>query len=49
MRRYANGEVVRLLAGHTTQEMTDYYTKPMIEDMIRQISDSKEAAEKLFS
>lgn len=49
MRRYLNGEVVRLLVGHTSQEMTDYYTKPLIEDMIKQIAESREAAEKIFS
>ncbi len=48
MRRYINGEVVRLLVGHTSQEMTDYYTKPMVEDMVKQIAGSKDAAEKLF-
>lgn len=48
MRRYIDGDIVRILAGHTSLEMTDYYTKPMIEDMIKQISDSRDAAEKLF-
>ena len=48
MRRYIDGDIVRILAGHTTQEMTDYYTKPMIDDMIKQIEASKEATEKLF-
>ena len=48
MRRYINGDIARILVGHTSQEMTDYYTKPMIEDMIKQIADSREAAEKIF-
>lgn len=48
MRRYIDGEIVRVLVGHTSQEMTDYYTKPMIDDMIKKISESREAAEKLF-
>lgn len=48
MRRYVNGDVARILVGHASQAMTDYYTKPMIEDMIKQIDGSREAAEKLF-
>ena len=48
MRRYVGVEVVRLLAGHTADSMTDYYTKPMLDDMIQQIAASRESAEKLF-
>ena len=48
MRRFINGDDARILVGHTSQEMTDYYTKPLIEDMIKQIAESRDAAEKLF-
>lgn len=48
MRRYVSGDVARILVGHASLEMTDYYTKPLIEDMMKQIEESREAAEKLF-
>lgn len=48
MRRYVGVEVVQLLAGHTEAGMTDYYTKPLLEDMITKIEASREPVEKIF-
>ena len=48
MRRYVNVDQVRILAGHSSHAMTDYYTKPTIEDMLVKIQGCREAAEKLF-
>lgn len=48
MRRDVAGETVQKIAGHTSMEMTDYYTRAEIPEMVAAIKPAAEAASKLF-
>ena len=49
MRRNAGVETVQKLAGHTSIEMTEYYTRAAIPEMIEGLKDAVPAAEPLFA
>jgi len=49
MRRHTSAEEVRKLVGHTTTEMTDYYTKSTIPELTEAVQIALEPANKLFS
>ena len=48
MRGLLPGETVRKLAGHSSIEMTDYYTRASIGDLIEELSPTKECVERCF-
>lgn len=48
MRRECDIETVRNIVGHTTNEMTDYYTKFGIDELAKKIEGSEEAVNHLF-
>ena len=48
MRRELPAEIVQKLAGHSSVEMTDYYTRAAIPEMVAAIKPAAEAANKLF-
>ena len=48
MRRSLPIDTVRKLVGHTSDAMTDYYTRASIEDGLAGIADTKQAVENLF-
>ena len=48
MRRDVAGETVQKIAGHTSMEMTDYYTRAEIPELVAAIKPAAEAANKLF-
>ena len=48
MRGLLPGETVRKLAGHSSIEMTDYYTRASIGDLIEELSPTKESVERCF-
>lgn len=49
MRRDLNVELVQKIVGHTTVAMTEYYTRNIVDDMVRGLEQTKSAANKLFS
>lgn len=51
MRRLLPGEVVRKIVGHVNMQMTDYYTKPNINEMIDGIkfSEARKAVNKMYT
>ena len=48
MRRYAPIELVQKLAGHTSEGMTEYYTRFSLEDSALAVAPALEAANKLL-
>ncbi len=48
MRSLLPGETVRKLAGHSSIEMTDYYTRASLGDLIEELSPTKESVERCF-
>lgn len=48
MRGLLPGETVRKLAGHSSIEMTDYYTRASIDDLIEELASTKESVERCF-
>lgn len=48
MRRMETGEMVRKLAGHTTMQMTDYYTRAGIPEMVQAVRPAVDAVNQLF-
>ena len=48
MRRELPVEEVKKIAGHTTIQMTEYYTKSEIEELISVIKNTIDAANNLF-
>lgn len=48
MRRNLNIELVQKLVGHTSPEMTEYYTRFALQDLVATLKDSFPAVEKLF-
>lgn len=48
MRREIAGETVRKLVGHSAIEMTDYYTRASIPEMVESIQDALPAVNRLF-
>ena len=48
MRRNVDAETVRLLAGHTAVEMTDYYTRFGMEELLSSAAVARNAANSLF-
>ncbi len=48
MRRELPAEVVQKLAGHSSVEMTDYYTRAAIPEMVAALESAKPAADTLF-
>ncbi len=48
MRRDVTGETVRKIAGHNSMEMTDYYTRATIPEMIEAVKSASGAANRLF-
>lgn len=48
MRRTVAGDVVQKLVGHSSLEMTDYYTKITLDDGLAAVASSKDAVEHLF-
>ena len=49
MRRFVDAETVRKLVGHSSQMMTDYYTRPLVDDMCVGIMSAHNACEQLFN
>ena len=49
MRRNCDGEIVQKLAGHNSMEMTEYYTRAAIPEMVEAAKHAMEAANKLFA
>lgn len=49
MRRNVDGETVQKLAGHNSMEMTEYYTRAAIPEMVEAAKPAMEAANKLFA
>ena len=48
MRSLLESEQVRLIVGHSTMSMTDYYTRFSLQNEIRGIKDSFSAVNKIF-
>lgn len=48
MRRYAPLELVQKLAGHTSEGMTDYYTRFSLEESTLAVAPALESANKLW-
>ena len=48
MRSMVGGETVQKLVGHTSIEMTEYYTRVSIPDMIKSLQIAVPAVNKLF-
>lgn len=48
MRREVAGETVRKIAGHNSMEMTDYYTRSAIPEMVQAVKPAAGAANRLF-
>lgn len=48
MRREVAGETVRKIAGHISMEITDYYTRSAIPEMVQAVKPTAEAANRLF-
>ncbi len=48
MRRDVEGETVRKIAGHNSMEMTDYYTRAAIPEMVEAVKPAAGAANRLF-
>lgn len=48
MRRNESGEIVQKIAGHSSIEMTDYYTRVSIPEMCKSLQPARAAANKLF-
>jgi integrase len=49
MRRELPAEVVQKLAGHSSVEMTDYYTRAAIPEMVAALESAMPAADGLFA
>ena len=49
MRRNCDGEIVQKLAGHNSMEMTEYYTRAAIPEMVEAAKPAIDAANKLFA
>jgi site-specific recombinase XerD len=49
MRRNVDGETVQKLAGHNSMEMTDYYTRSGISELVEAVKPAVDAANKLFT
>lgn len=49
MRRNADGETVQKPAGHNSMEMTEYYTRDAIPEMVEAAKPAVAAANKLFA
>ena len=49
MRRNCDGEIVQKLAGHNSMEMTEYYTRAAIPEMVETAKPAIDAANKLFA
>ena len=48
MRREVAGETVQKIAGHTSLNMTDYYTRAAIPEMVEAVKSANGAANRLF-
>ena len=48
MRGLLPGETVRKLAGHSSIEMTDYYTRASLKDLLVELAPTKESVERCF-
>ena len=48
MRRELPAEIVQKLAGHSSVEMTDYYTRAAIPEMVAALESAMPAADTLF-
>lgn len=48
MRGQLPGEVVRKLAGHSSIEMTDYYTRASLNDLIEELEPTQQSVERCF-
>lgn len=49
MRRNVDGETVQKLAGHNSMEMTDYYTRSGISELVEAVKPAVDAANRLFA
>ncbi|MBQ0008737.1 MAG: site-specific integrase [Firmicutes bacterium] len=49
MRRNCDGEIVQKLADHNSMEMTEYYTRAAIPEMVEAAKPAIDAANKLFA
>lgn len=48
MRREVAGETVQKIAGHTSLNMTDYYTRAAISEMVEAVKSANGAVNRLF-
>ena len=48
MRKVCDTETVKNIVGHTTQMMTEYYTRPQISDLMEWAENSKSAVDRLY-